>query len=94
LSVAGQLMVERLLEEPGRLARAVAALAGVSIAVELFAWTERNPDSPLAHALRRPGTEIQRLVATREPTAEQLEVGSAAMTAILRAERVLPAGDA
>jgi hypothetical protein len=94
LSVAGQLIVERLLEEPGRLARAVAALAGVSIAVELFAWTERNPDSPLARALRRPGTEIQRLVATREPTAEQLEVGSAAMTAILRAEGVLPAGDA
>jgi uncharacterized protein YqhQ len=88
LSVAGQLIVERLLEEPGRLARGAAALAGVSLAVELFAWCERNPDSRLTRALRRPGTEIQRYVATREPTAEQLEVGSAAMTAILRAEGV------
>jgi uncharacterized protein YqhQ len=88
LSVVGQLVVERLVEEPGRLARGAAALAGVSLAVEVFAWCERNPDSPLARVLRRPGTEIQRHVATREPTAEQLEVGSAAMTAILRAEGV------
>jgi uncharacterized protein YqhQ len=88
LSVAGQLLVERLLEEPGRLARGAAALAGVSLAVELFAWCERNPDSPLTRALRRPGMEIQRHVATREPTPEQLEVGSAAMAAILRAEGV------
>jgi Protein of unknown function (DUF1385) len=91
LSVAGQLAVERLLEQPGRLARALAGLAGISVAVELFAWCERNPDTALARALRRPGTEIQRLVATREPTAEQLEVGSAAMSAILRAEGVIPA---
>jgi hypothetical protein len=91
LSVAGQLLVERLMKEPGRVARAAAGLAGVSVAVELFAWCERHPDSPVARAVRRPGTEIQRLVATREPSPEQLEVGSAAILAALRAEGVAPA---
>lgn len=88
LSVAGQLLVERLVERPGPATRALAGLASVSAAVEIFAWAERNPDSALADALRRPGTEIQRLVATREPTPEQLEVGSAALGEVLRAEAV------
>jgi uncharacterized protein YqhQ len=88
LSLAGQLVVERLLERPGRVARGTAALAGVSAAVEVFAWSERHPDHPVARALRRPGTEIQRLLATREPTPAQLEVGSAALDEILRVEGV------
>jgi uncharacterized protein YqhQ len=87
-SLAGQLILERVVESPGRIARGVAALAGVSAAVELFAWSERNPEHLIARAFRRPGTEIQRLFATREPTSEQLEVGSAAMEEILRAEGV------
>jgi uncharacterized protein YqhQ len=86
LSIAGQLVVERLVERPGPIARGLAGLAGVAVAAELFAWSERNPGSPVAHALRRPGTEIQRHVATREPSDEQLEVGSAALVEILRAE--------
>jgi uncharacterized protein YqhQ len=86
LSIAGQLLLERALERPGPLARGVAGLAAVATAAELFAWSERHSDSALAHALRRPGTEIQRLVATREPTDEQLEVGTAALAEILRAE--------
>ncbi len=87
-SLAGQLVVERLVERPGRLARGVAALGGVSAAVEVFAWSERHPDHPLARAFRRPGTEIQRIFATREPSESQLEVGSAALEEILRAEGV------
>ncbi len=68
----------------------------MSLAVELFAWCERNPESPIARAVRRPGTEIQRLIATREPTQQQMEVGAAALDAILQAEgsppvRALPA---
>jgi uncharacterized protein YqhQ len=86
LSIAGQLVLERISERPGRIARSVAGLASVSAAVELFAWSERHPDSALARAFHAPGTEIQRLLATREPTSEQLEVGSAAMREILRAE--------
>jgi uncharacterized protein YqhQ len=87
-SLAGQLVLERLVERPGRLGRGVAALASVSAAVELFAFSERNPEHPVARAFRWPGTEIQRLFATREPTPEQLEVGSAALEEILRAEGV------
>ena len=56
-------VVERLFESPGRVERGAAGLAAVSLAVELFAWCERNPDSPIARAVRRPGTEIQRLIA-------------------------------
>ena len=36
--------------------------------------------------MRRPGFEIQRVVGTREPTEEQLEVGRAALAEILRVE--------
>lgn len=87
-SLAGQLVVERLVEEPGRVARGVAAIGGVSAAVELFVWSEKNSEHPLARAFRRPGTEIQRIFATREPTSEQMEVGTAALDEILRAEGV------
>jgi uncharacterized protein YqhQ len=86
LSGAGQLILERLVDEPGPVARATVGMASVSAAVEVFAWAERNSESAAAEALRRPGTEIQRLVATREPTDEQLEVGTAALEEILRAE--------
>jgi len=61
-------------------------LAGVAGSVELFAWSERHRESPLAQAFRRPGYEMQRLFATREPTSEQLEVGRAAVAEILRLE--------
>jgi uncharacterized protein YqhQ len=92
LSVAGQLAVERLLERPGRTARLAAGIGAVSIAVELFAWCERNPDAAIARIVRRPGTEIQRLFATREPTSAQLEVGAAALDAVLTREGAGPVG--
>jgi uncharacterized protein YqhQ len=69
-------------------ARALAALAGVGGAVELFVFAERNPDSVLARAVHGPGYEIQRLVSTREPSDEQLEVGAAALQEVLRIEGV------
>ena len=61
-------------------------LGSAAVAVEVFAWSERHADSVLARLLRKPGHEIQRVVGTREPTAEQLEVGRAALAEILRAE--------
>jgi uncharacterized protein YqhQ len=86
LSVAGQVVVHRLIDEPGPLARGLAGLAGVSVAVEMFAYAERHPGSALGRAVHVPGHEIQRLLSTREPTPEQLEVGVAALEAILREE--------
>jgi uncharacterized protein YqhQ len=62
-------------------------LAAVGASVEVFSWAERHADSRAARALRRPGHELQRLIGTREPTEEQLEVGRAALEAILAAEQ-------
>jgi uncharacterized protein YqhQ len=86
LSAAGTVLLERLVDRPGPLARAGVGLAGASLAVELFAWSDRNHGSPLAEAFHTPGRQIQRRLATREPTAEQLQVGVAALAEILRVE--------
>jgi uncharacterized protein YqhQ len=87
LSAGGQLLLERVIERPGPLARAAVGVASASLAAEMFAWSERNPDTSAARAFHRPGHEIQRLIATKEPTSEQLEVGVAALDEILRVER-------
>jgi uncharacterized protein YqhQ len=72
------------LRGPG--AEAAVALGSAAVAVEVFAYAERHDGSALSRLLRRPGFEIQRLIGTREPTEEQLEVGRAALEEILRAE--------
>jgi uncharacterized protein YqhQ len=86
LSVAGQALVERLLSEPGPMARAAVAIAGAGAAVELFVYAERHPDAAVSRAVHGTGHEIQRRVSTREPTSEQLNVGIAALDELLRAE--------
>jgi uncharacterized protein YqhQ len=86
LSAGGTVLLERLVERPGPLARAGVGLGGASIAVEMFAWSDRHHGAPLAEAFHAPGREIQRRLATKEPTPQQLEVGVAALAEILRAE--------
>ncbi len=86
LSAGGTVMLERLVEHPSPAARAGVGLAGASLAVEMFAWSDRHHGDPLAEAFHTPGREIQRHWATKEPSAEQLEVGLAALAEILRAE--------
>lgn len=87
LSAGGTVLLERLVERPSPLARAAVGLAGASLAVELFAWSDRHHGAPLAEAFHTPGREIQRRLATREPSPEQMQVGVAALAEILRAER-------
>jgi uncharacterized protein YqhQ len=70
----------------GPLVDAAVAIGSAAVAVEVFAWSERHEGSALSRLLRRPGYEIQRVVGTREPTEEQLEVGRAALAEILRVE--------
>jgi uncharacterized protein YqhQ len=86
LSAGGTVLLERLVEKPSGVARAGVGLGGASIAVEMFAWSDRHHGDPLAEAFHTPGREIQRHLATKEPTPEQLEVGLAAMAEILRVE--------
>jgi uncharacterized protein YqhQ len=86
LSAAGTILLERLVDRPSPAARAAVGLAGASIAVEMFAWSDRHHGDPLAEAFHTPGREIQRLIATKEPTPDQLEVGVAALAEILSAE--------
>lgn len=86
LSAGGTLLLERLVERPSPAARAVVGFGGASLAVEMFAWSDRHHGDPLAEAFHTPGREIQRHLATKEPTPEQLEVGLAAMAEILRVE--------
>jgi uncharacterized protein YqhQ len=86
LSAGGTVLLERLVESPGPVARAGIGLGGASLAVEMFAWSDRHHGAPLAEAFHTPGREIQRHLATKEPTSEQLEVGIAALAEILRVE--------
>jgi uncharacterized protein YqhQ len=84
-AVAGNVAVRRAgLRGPA--ADGTVALGSMAVAVELFGWAERHPDSRVTRWLRRPGHELQRVVGTREPSSEQLEVGRAAMDEILRVE--------
>jgi uncharacterized protein YqhQ len=91
LSAGGTVALERLVERPSPLARAAVGLAGASLAVEMFAWSDRHHGDPLAEAFHTPGREIQRRLATKEPTTEQLQVGIAALAEILRVEPPQPA---
>jgi uncharacterized protein YqhQ len=85
-NLAGTVLLRRTLETPGPVAGGAVALASTAVAVEVFAWCERNSETRLAQALRKPGFEIQRLIGTREPDERQLEVGRAALAEILRVE--------
>lgn len=85
-SLAGQVILDRLVEEPSRVARAAGGLAGLSLSVETFVHADKHPGSPLGKAIHAAGDAIQRGIATREPTDDQLEVGIAALAAVLQAE--------
>lgn len=65
---------------------ALGSLAAIGFAFELFAWRERNPDTVGARALTRPGTALQKALATAEPGEAELEVAERALNALLAAE--------
>jgi uncharacterized protein YqhQ len=68
-------------------ARLGAQLLAVAASTEIFGWMVRNPERPLARALAKPGHELQHRLATAEPTAEQIAVAEAALSACLELER-------
>lgn len=85
-SVTGEAVMRRVLERPGLMAQTGVALTGVAASVELFAYAERHPESTFAKIFRKPGFELQKAVGTREPTADQIEVGRAAIARLLDVE--------
>ena len=87
-SLAGAALLRAAVKRPGRIASGAVALASAGVAVEVFLWSERHQESPLARALKRPGLALQRGIATREPSPGQLEVAEAALAEILRVEGV------
>ena len=87
LSAAGTILLEHFVDRPSNATRTLVGLAGASLAVEAFAWSDRHHGEPLAEAFHTPGREIQRHWATKEPTPEQLEVAVAALEEILRVEQ-------
>lgn len=86
-SALGAALAARAPERARKPASLAASLAALAAATELFAWMERNPDHPLARALGRPGYELQRRIATVEPSPDQVEVAEAALRACLELER-------
>jgi hypothetical protein len=85
-NLVGSALLRRLGDRAPSWAPGAVSLASIGIAVEVFAWSERNAASGLAGLLRRPGHELQRRLGTREPDEHQLEVGRAALAEILRVE--------
>ena len=86
-STIGQLAVDAFVENPGRVARGISGIAGLSLSVEVFVHADKHPGSPIGRAIHWAGDAIQRLFATREPTPQQMEVGVAALAAVLEAEQ-------
>ena len=89
-TVVGNVIVNRLPPSRRGPARLLAGLAAIGVATEAFGWMTRHPDHVVARALRRPGYELQRLAATREPTADELAVAEAALDEVLRLEGARP----
>jgi uncharacterized protein YqhQ len=85
-NLAGVALMRKLVKQPNAAAGGVVSIASLGIAVEVFLWSERNSETTVARVLRKPGYELQRLLGTREPTDEQLEVGRAALNEILLVE--------
>lgn len=54
--------------------------------MEVFRWTTRHPEAPVARALAMPGYWLQHSLTTAEPTEAQMEVGRAALRELLRVE--------
>ena len=64
----------------------VAAVVVIAVALELFRLVERAPRSPLSRAVLFGGRTLQRVLTTREPRAEHLDLARRALRAVLEAE--------
>jgi uncharacterized protein YqhQ len=85
-TAVGNAIVARLPAGRQRSARLLSSAAAIGVAGEAFGWMSRHRANPVARMLARPGFQMQRLAATREPTVEELEVARTALDEVLRLE--------
>jgi uncharacterized protein YqhQ len=83
----GRAAARTLYRQPPPLVRLAVAAGSIGTAVEVFAFSTRHPEHPLSRVVHRAGHLVQSACSTREPRAEDLAVGRAAMDEILRLER-------
>ncbi|MBI2684596.1 MAG: DUF1385 domain-containing protein [Actinobacteria bacterium] len=86
LTAVGNVIARRSRFAGTRVARAGVMAFASGAAVELFAYAARNPGQPVSRAIHRVGHTIQARFVTREPATDELAVGRAAMTELLRRE--------
>ena len=86
-SLAANVAVSKLPAASRGFARLVGTTVAAGVAIEVSAWSARNPENTLAQALAWPGLELQRRVSTAEPSPAQIEVANAALDACLALER-------
>ncbi|MBE0429070.1 MAG: DUF1385 domain-containing protein [Thermoleophilia bacterium] len=90
LMTLGNTLAHRFLGRRRQVARLGVSILSISGAVELVQWAARHPQSPWSKILSLPGEELQNLLTTAEPSADQLEVSLAALKELLRLEKALP----
>ena len=83
-NLAGGLVLRATGRDDEPLPTLLMGLVSLGSAFEIFSWMSRHRGHPLADALRAPGLTLQRLLTTREPTGEQLDVAQAALGELLR----------
>ncbi|MCL6107108.1 MAG: DUF1385 domain-containing protein [Actinobacteria bacterium] len=88
LMTVGNALSRRALGRQSQAARLGIGLLSLSGAIEMIQWAARNPGSLWSRLLTWSGNSLQTLVTTKEPTDDQLEVGLAALSELLRVEGV------
>ncbi|MCW2955766.1 MAG: hypothetical protein JWO69_635 [Thermoleophilia bacterium] len=86
-ALATRLLLLAAPRSPGA-ARGAGQLLGMATATELFRATQRGHGGVVADVAARTGLAIQRHATTAEPSAEQLEVATAALDTLLAAEGI------
>jgi uncharacterized protein YqhQ len=89
LMTVGNTLTRRYMGRHSSLGRLGVSVLSLSGSMEMIQWAARHPRSRWSRAITTPGSSLQNLVTTREPTEDQLDVGLAALRELLRLEGAL-----
>lgn len=85
-NLTGNVVLRKVFRRPPPGAMLLTGLLSLAAAMEVFRWTTRHPEAPVARALARPGYWLQHSLTTAEPSEAQMEVGRTALSELLRLE--------